>query len=118
MKKYNVRLYFHSHADVVVYAENEVEALNLAAEDGSVKEQINENLIETDHDVEEFGIPTAKQFVDVVLEDDETDFGGVSFAGETLGDFLKETSLSANTNMDFVNLCLIKCGIKPIECQM
>lgn len=115
MKKYKVRLYYHSFADVEVVAENEHDALVLAAEDACVESQIDENLIEEDHDIEEFDIPSAKEFMDRVLEDDETDEGGVSFVGETLADFLEETMLSPDLNMHEVNENLIECGIKPIE---
>ena len=59
MKKYSVRLYFHSFVDVTVEAENEQEAYeeaDLVVSDNTNKE-INEellgNLIQEEHDVTE-----------------------------------------------------------------
>lgn len=59
MKKYNVRLYYHSFVDVTVEAENEQEAYeeaDLIVSDNTNKE-INEellgNLIQEEHDVTE-----------------------------------------------------------------
>ncbi len=59
MKKYSVRLYFHSFVDVTVEAENEQEAYeeaDLIVSDNTNKE-INEellgNLIQEEHDVTE-----------------------------------------------------------------
>lgn len=59
MKKYNVRLYYHSFVDVTVEAENEQEAYeeaDLIVSDNTNKE-INEellgNLIQVEHDVTE-----------------------------------------------------------------
>ena len=51
----------------------------------------------------------------VVLEDDETETGGTSFCGETLGDFLESVGMKGETDLDKINLALKDCGIKEIE---
>ncbi len=59
MKKYSVRLYFHSFVDVTVEAENEQEAYeeaDLIVSDNTNKEINDEllgNLIQEEHDVKE-----------------------------------------------------------------
>lgn len=59
MKKYSVRLYFHSFVDVTVEAENEQEAYeeaDLVVSDNTNKEINDEllgNLIQEEHDVKE-----------------------------------------------------------------
>ena len=58
---------------------------------------------------------TAKDYLDCVLEDDTTPYGGVGFAGETLRDFLQEAELSEDAPMKNVNAYLHQCGIKPIK---
>ena len=62
-----------------------------------------------------FSIMVAKDFLTYVLRDDATPYGGVSFHGETLGDFIGETDyLSEDSDMDTVNSALIECGIMPV----
>ena len=60
-------------------------------------------------------IKRAKDFLDYELQDDETEFGGISFAGETLKDFIEEVGLNKNTAMRYVNAALKQCGIKSIK---
>lgn len=50
----------------------------------------------------------------VTLEDDDSEFGGVSFYGETLKDFLIETRVLVHNLME-VNEALADCGIRPIS---
>lgn len=50
-----------------------------------------------------------------ILEDDETDEGGVAFLGETLGDFLASVGLEKETDINKINSVLKDCGIKPIK---
>lgn len=50
----------------------------------------------------------------ITLHDDETETGGVAFLGETLHDFMLETSIPFGTELEKVNQALIECGIKPI----
>ena len=55
-----------------------------------------------------------RRFFNYKLEDDGTDNGGTSFAGETLKDFLDEVELSYDLTVREVNLILVENGIKPI----
>lgn len=52
-----------------------------------------------------------KDFLDYKLKDDNTEFGGISYIGETLGDFIAEVEIS---DIDDVNIILKECGIEPI----
>lgn len=58
---------------------------------------------------------TAREYLEVELEDDETEFGGIAFFGETLADFMSELSLRYSTPISKVNTYLHQCGIKPIK---
>lgn len=59
---------------------------------------------------------SVSKYLNVKLEDDFTSpFGGVSFDGQTLGDFLEEVGAERETNMDKVNDMLKTCGISPIK---
>ena len=53
-----------------------------------------------------------KDFLDYKLKDDNTEFGGISYIGETLGDFIAEVGIS---DIDDVNKALKVCGIEPIK---
>ena len=63
--------------------------------------------------------PALKAVMDVVLEDDDTDCGGVGFAGETVWDFVSSTwrESDAIKTVDELNKALIACGIKPVNLQ-
>ena len=54
--------------------------------------------------------------MDVKLEDDETENGGVSFDGETVRDFIADVSGDETkiTTIDELNDALKQCGIKPV----
>ena len=76
-------------------------------------------------DYDEFVIPVREDetdwgwltpYLDTVLEDDGSDYGGTAFAGETLGDFLLGSDISDMDvkSMDEVNDILKANGIKPI----
>lgn len=56
----------------------------------------------------------AEQFLYIELENDKTPFGGISFIGETLQDFLDGFNWSYDSSMELVNAALIDNGIKPI----
>ena len=59
-----------------------------------------------------------KPYLDIELEDDGTPYGGVSFAGETLRDFLDEVTDEDEeypSSLKEVNKILKDCGIKPIK---
>ena len=51
----------------------------------------------------------------IVLEDDDTETGGVGFEGETLGEFLDSVDMTGETDIDIINKVLKDCGIKEIE---
>ncbi|HGA0824736.1 TPA: hypothetical protein ACGQOI_001657 [Streptococcus agalactiae] len=62
--------------------------------------------------------------LDIELVDDDTEHGGTSFAGETLGDFLlgdeetQEYGLAetiSGANRQIINEILSECDIKPID---
>lgn len=59
---------------------------------------------------------TKSIYSQILLEDDDTSTGGVTFQGETLEDFLEELNYcqTIRTIKD-VNNALIECGIKPIN---
>ena len=54
--------------------------------------------------------------MDVKLEDDETENGGISFDGETVRDFIDDVSSDETkiTTIDELNDALKQCGIKPV----
>lgn len=54
-------------------------------------------------------------YLDYVLEDDEKDFGGIPYDGYTLRDYLQETDLPFNIEIDELNKMLPKSGIRPIQ---
>lgn len=56
-----------------------------------------------------------KDFLDYKLKDDNTEFGGISYIGETLGDFIAEVEISDIDDIDNVNKALKVCGIEPIK---
>lgn len=54
--------------------------------------------------------------LEIVLEDDDSPYGGVSFYNETLGDFLCDVSdVSDCPRAEEINSLLKSCGIQPIE---
>ena len=56
----------------------------------------------------------AKDYLQVVLEDDSTPYGGISFVGETLENFLAEVDLPIDTDMIKVNDAWVEWRIKPL----
>lgn len=59
-----------------------------------------------------------KDIKDIILEDDETSYGGIEFQGETLSHFLScilwDRKLG-NMTLDELNDSLAECGIKKLE---
>ena len=56
---------------------------------------------------------------DTVLEDDDTETGGIAFAGETVRDFFDDIGTCGAVEDDFVHMdklneLLVFCGIQPI----
>ena len=58
-----------------------------------------------------------KDVLDVVLEDDETPYGGTEFLGETVRDFIGYTELIGMDSVQELNKALKECGIKPLTIQ-
>lgn len=56
-----------------------------------------------------------EQFNDIILEDDNSPFGGVAYIGQTLADFLEEVNMDNVTDINVINDALSECGIKPIK---
>lgn len=55
-------------------------------------------------------------YMDYVLEDDDTPFGGVGYLGETVEDFLLSVGSNGNiATVEQLNEMLVECGIKPIR---
>lgn len=79
--------------------------------------------IEDDEEVEE-GVKTpitesddlkVKDVLDVELQDDDTETGGVSFTGEKVKDIVDEFELDIEAPIDELNDVLREIGIKPIK---
>ena len=56
-----------------------------------------------------------KDVLNVVLQDDDTEYGGVSFSGETVADFISDAGLTQEQPIEELNSVLKECGIKEIE---
>ena len=54
------------------------------------------------------------ELLDVQLEDDESSYGGVSFNGETLRDFMRECNIPYNITLEELNKILFENGIKQL----
>ena len=55
-----------------------------------------------------------KKFLNIKLHDGPGETGGISFAGETLLNFLEETDMSIDSSPEEINKALVECGILPI----
>ena len=58
---------------------------------------------------------TIKDVLDVVLQDNASGMGGVSFNGETVRDMYEDAELSLSDSVDMLNDLLKDLGIKPIQ---
>ena len=58
---------------------------------------------------------TIKDVLDVVLQDNTSGMGGVSFNGETVRDMYEDAELSLSDSVDMLNDLLKDLGIKPIK---
>lgn len=57
-----------------------------------------------------------RKYFDIELEDDETECGGTSYSGETVGDFVLEIlNDEEDLTIEELNAILVDCGIKEIE---
>ena len=78
-----------------------------------IKEEVTMSGTETVNN--ENGTPKkVKDYLDYELEDDDTATGGTSFAGEKVRDFIGDTDIKDDDNLDTLNKALVSCGIKPI----
>lgn len=55
------------------------------------------------------------ELLDVELEDDESPYGGISFMGETLRDFMLGLNIPFNISLEDLNRELQDCGIKALK---
>ena len=55
-----------------------------------------------------------KDYLNYELQDDDTETGGISFNGETVEDFIGDTDIDQEEDIDVLNKALVSCGIKPI----
>jgi len=53
----------------------------------------------------------------IVLRDDNTPYGGTSYHGETLANFMAVGGVRFGTSLKKVNEALVECGIMPITKQ-
>lgn len=51
----------------------------------------------------------------IVLRDDNTPYGGTSYHGETLADFMVSTNIRFGSSLKKVNEALVECGIMPMD---
>lgn len=60
---------------------------------------------------------TRKIAMKIVLRDDNTPYGGTSYHGETLADFMAVGGVRFGSSLKKVNEALVECGIMPITEQ-
>lgn len=53
-------------------------------------------------------------YKNIILEDDDTPWGGVAYCDETLGEFMDSVGLTKENTMNILNLILKNCGIKTL----
>lgn len=58
------------------------------------------------------------KILNIELEDDETPYGGTSFRGETVFDFLCCFNDDEFDSIEELNKALKECGIKPIKVEV
>lgn len=59
-----------------------------------------------------------KDVLNEVLEDDNTEYGGTSFNGETVADFMEDVGLTQEQSVKELNKVLKECGIKEINYEI
>ena len=55
------------------------------------------------------------KYRNIILKDDETETGGISFRGETLYDFMLSCDIPLTADEDVINKGLKECGIMPVD---
>ena len=58
--------------------------------------------------------PSVVKMAHTYLEDDESEYGGIAFMGETLLDFLLSIPMSLTSTKEEINKALSECGIREI----
>lgn len=53
-------------------------------------------------------------YANIVLQDDNTPYGGTAFEDETLGEFMDEVGIKPTDSMKKLNQALKDCGIKTL----
>lgn len=89
-------------------------------EDYMSKDECNkiDDMFTIKHTIRDIVNKLNENFMYFDLEDDNTCYGGTSFSGETIGDFINEFNSNNNLKietLDELNMELVKCGIKPIR---
>ena len=53
-------------------------------------------------------------YAKIILQDDDTPYGGTAFEDETLGEFMDEVGIEPTDSMKKLNQALKDCGIKTL----
>lgn len=53
-------------------------------------------------------------YANIILQDDNTPYGGTAFEDETLGEFMDEVGIKPTDSMKKLNQALKDCGIKTL----
>lgn len=53
-------------------------------------------------------------YAKIILQDDNTPYGGTAFEDETLGEFMDEVGIKPTDSMKKLNQALKDCGIKTL----
>lgn len=59
-------------------------------------------------------VTTPQEAEDIILEDDDTETGGISRINETLAEFMESVQIPYTTAIEDIDNALIECGIKPV----
>lgn len=51
----------------------------------------------------------------IILQDDDTPYGGTAYIDETVGEFMDSIGLKGTHSMKQLNMALKDCGIKTLE---
>ena len=54
-------------------------------------------------------------YEEIILQDDDTPYGGTAYVDETLGEFMDSIGLEGTHSMKQLNIALKDCGIKTLE---
>lgn len=58
-----------------------------------------------------------QEFMDVELEDDNSNEGGIAFVGETVEDFITSAGISEYEPLSVLNEHLAACGIRELATE-